>query len=75
MMANEDYEDVLFSDFDDFISEYEKGKAVIDPPGLEWSSDPLLKINLSHPSKIPRLALPLFLPLPLPSTPTFSLRS
>ena len=51
-MANEDYEEVLFSEYDDFISEYEKGKAVI-VPGLEWSSDPLLKINLPHPSKIP----------------------
>ena len=24
MMANEDYEDVLFSDYDDFTSEYKK---------------------------------------------------
>ena len=53
MMANEeDYENVVFSDYDDFDSEYEKGKAIIDP-NIDWNSDPLLKINLSHPSKIP----------------------
>ena len=51
-MANEeDYENVVFSDYDDFDSEYEKGNAVIDP-NIDWNSDPLLKINLSHPSKI-----------------------
>ena len=65
MMANEDYEEVLFLDYDDFISEYEKGKAVI-VPGLEWSSDPLLKINLSHPSKIPP-PRPTPIPTPLPT--------
>ena len=53
MMANEeDYENVVFSDYDDFDSEYEKGKAIIDP-NIDWNSDPLLKISLSHPSKIP----------------------
>ena len=53
MMANEeDYEEVIFSDFSDFLSEHEKGKAVVDP-NIGWSSDPILKINLSRPSKIP----------------------
>ncbi|KAK7826106.1 uncharacterized protein LOC112035305 [Quercus suber] len=55
MMANEDYEDVLFSDYDDFISEYEDGEGEPDiVPWIEWSSDPLLQVKLSHPSKIPR---------------------
>ena len=30
MMANEDYEDVLFSDYDDFTSEYKKNITDID---------------------------------------------
>ncbi|KAK9986258.1 hypothetical protein SO802_031209 [Lithocarpus litseifolius] len=50
MMAND--EDVIFSDYDDFIFEHEKGKAVIDQ-NIGWSSDPILKINLSRPCKIP----------------------
>ena len=66
MMANEeDYEDVIFSDFSDFLSEHEKGKAVVDP-NIGWSSDPILKINLSHPSKIPP-PRPTPIPTPLPT--------
>lgn len=64
-MANEDYEDVLFSDYDDFISEYEDGEGEPDTvPWLEWSSDPLLQVKLSHPSKIPRPS-----PTPIPTAP------
>ncbi|XP_030927274.1 uncharacterized protein LOC115953663 [Quercus lobata] len=66
MMANEDYEDVLFSDYDDFISKYEDEDEDGEPdigPGFEWSSDPLLKVKLSHPSKIPR---PSRTPIPTP---------
>ncbi|KAK9986225.1 hypothetical protein SO802_031176 [Lithocarpus litseifolius] len=60
MMANED---VLFSNYDVFISEYKEGEADIVPE-LEWSSNPLLKIKLSHPSKIPRPS-----PTPIPTPP------
>ena len=56
-MANEDYEDVIFSDFSDFLSEHEKGKAVIDP-NIGWSSDPILKINLSRPDPTVATAYP-----------------
>ena len=42
-MANEeDYENVVFSDYDDFDSEYEKGKAIIDLDPFhvsKWSSE------------------------------------
>nr|POE79004.1 hypothetical protein CFP56_76894 [Quercus suber] len=66
MMANEeDYENVAFSDYHDFNSEYEKGKAVIDP-NIGSNSDPLLKIDLSHPSKIPP---PRPTPIPIPTPP------
>nr|XP_023877929.1 uncharacterized protein LOC111990387 [Quercus suber] len=65
-MANEeDYENVAFSDYHDFNSEYEKGKAVIDP-NIGSNSDPLLKIDLSHPSKIPP---PRPTPIPIPTPP------
>ena len=66
-MANEDYEDVLFADYDDFISKYEDEDEDGEPdvgPGFEWNSDPLLKVKLSHPSKIPRPS-----PTPIPTPP------
>ena len=66
-MANEDYEDVLFSDYDDFISKYEDEDEDGEPdvgPGFGWNSDPLLKVKLSHPSKIPRPS-----PTPIPTPP------
>ena len=59
MMANEDYEDVIFSDFSDFLSEHEKGKAVVDP-NIGWSSDPILSLALLK-------SLPLNPPLPTPT--------